>query len=118
MFEFFNSSESGLQQLAGPQFTSSLLSVKEGEDSHSIFNFLDYYPLVNARVHRVGGMDSSSTSRSTETKQWILNENFRATYKKFIVFLVMKQKITSHDRLMLVNYLLLQERISESVEQF
>jgi hypothetical protein len=73
MRRYFESKQSGMQRLVGPQFESSLLTVNGYEESQDIFNFLDYYPLVNARAHRVGGMDSSSTSSSAETKQWILN---------------------------------------------
>lgn len=91
MNEFFNSNDSGLKKIVGPQFKSNLVSVAEEEETHDLFNFLDYYPLVNARVHRVGGMDSGSTRSSNETKQWILNENFRKTYKNFIVHLSLKK---------------------------
>ena len=68
MSEYFSSSESGLKKITGPQFKSNLLKVEEEEETHDLFNFLDYYPLVNARVHRVGGMDSGSTRSSNETK--------------------------------------------------
>lgn len=63
-------------------------------------------------------MDASSSNSSKETKQWILNENLRSTYKKFIFFLVAKKFWSAHDRLMLVNYLLMQERITEAVSEF
>jgi len=44
---------------------------------------LDYYPLVNSRAHRIGGMESSSGA-SQESKSWILNKNLRNTNAKFI----------------------------------
>lgn len=65
---FFNSRQSNVKSKVGTQFKSSLVEVNEYEESHDLFNFLDYFPLVNARAHRVGGMDSSSTNSSNETK--------------------------------------------------
>lgn len=88
------------------------------EESHDIFNFLDYFPLVNARAHRVGGMDSNSSNSSNETKQWILNQNLRETYMRFMVFMVSKKVWTPHDRMMFINYLLMQERVTEAVTEF
>lgn len=117
MSEFFNSKQSDLKRRVGSQFQSSLVQVNNYEESHDIFNFLDYFPLVNARAHRVGGMDSASSS-STETKQWILNQNLRETYMKFMVFLASKKTLSPQDRLMFVNYLLMQERVTEAVTEF
>lgn len=102
----------------GSQFQSSLVSVNTFEESHNIFNFLDYYPLVNARAHRLGGMDTSSTSSSKETKQWILNKNLRDTYKNFVLQMIAKKDWTCHDRLEFVSYLLMQERIKEAIQEF
>ena len=117
MRQYFSSIQS-LKHKVGSQFESVLLSVNNHDESHDIFNFLDYYPLVNARAHRMGGMDSSGSNSSNEAKQWILNENLRKTYKRFILHLVSKRHWTANDRLMFVNYLLMQERISEAVSEF
>lgn len=114
---YFNSKNADLKRRVGSQFTSSLVSVNNHEESHDIFNFLDYFPLVNARAHRVGGMDSASTS-SNETKQWILNKNLRETYMKFMVHMASKKDWSAHDRMMFVNYLLMQERVTEAVDEF
>jgi hypothetical protein len=83
------------------------VEVNEHEESADIFNFLDYFPLVNARAHRVGGMESASGNSSSETKQWILNQNLRATYMQFMIGMASKRRWTPSDRLMLVNYLLM-----------
>jgi hypothetical protein len=82
----------------GPHFTCTLLEVNDYDDAHDIFNFLDYYPIVNARAHRVGGMDATSNS-SHETRQWILNANLRETYMRFVCHLLAKSTWSSHDRL-------------------
>ena len=116
MKEFFESS--GLKSKVGAQFDTKYFSVSSDIDVYDIFTFLDYYPLVNARAHRVGGMEQASTSSSTEAKRWILNDQLRDTYKKFILYLTTKKPLQAHDRLMLVNYLLMQERVVEAIEQF
>lgn len=118
MREFFSSDQANLKKRVGSQFESHLVSVNNYEESHDIFNFLDYYPLVNARAHRLGGMDASSNNSSSETKKWILNEQMNQTYKAFIVYMISKKYWTPHDRLMFVNYLLMQERVSEAVIEF
>ena len=118
MRRFFSSKAAGLKQVVGSQFESSLVSVNIHEESHDIFNFLDYFPLVNARAHRVGGMDQASSNSSNETKQWILNQNLRETYMRFIVQMIGKRVWSATDRLMFVNYLLMQERVTEAVAEF
>ena len=118
MRRFFSSKAAGLKQVVGSQFESSLVSVNIHEESHDIFNFLDYFPLVNARAHRVGGMDQASGNSSNETKQWILNQNLRETYMRFIVQMIGKRFWSAADRLMFVNYLLMQERVTEAVSEF
>lgn len=68
MKEFFSSEQMDLKRRVGPQFKSTLLTVNNCEESQDIFNFLDYYPIVNARAHKVGGMDETSTKNlSPET---------------------------------------------------
>jgi hypothetical protein len=63
-------------------------------------------------------MESTSNNSSTEAKQWILNKNLRETYMRFMVFMASKRAWTAHDRLMFVNYLLMQERVTEAVAEF
>jgi len=73
MKEYFNCQQLKLSKIVGPQFKTRLVAVNEHEEEDDLFNFLDYYPLVNPRAHRVGGMDLQSTNRSQESKRWILN---------------------------------------------
>mmetsp|Transcript_9905 Transcript_9905/g.9749 ORF Transcript_9905/g.9749 Transcript_9905/m.9749 type:complete len:210 (+) Transcript_9905:421-1050(+) len=114
--EFFSSNDN-LVKIVGPDFETSLIKVNGEDDADDRFNFLDYYPLVNSRAHRVGGMDILSQS-SKETQQWILNVQQRETYKKFLVHLVYKKGFPASDKLKLVTYLIMQERIQEAFEQF
>ncbi len=74
-----------------------MIEVNDHEESHDIFNFLDYFPLVNARAHRLGGMESESTNQSKETKQWILNKNLRETYMRFVFLMVSKKTWSAND---------------------
>ena len=64
MKEYFNSDRAGLKKVVGAQFKSKLLTVNDQEEEDDLFNFLDYYPLINPRAHRVGGMDLQSNKRS------------------------------------------------------
>jgi len=72
---------------------------------------------VNARAHRLGGMEKESNN-TKQVQSWIRNQEFLKTYKRFLVYLVLKKSLSVHDRLMLVTYLLMQERIKESIEEF
>ena len=67
MKEFFESQQANLKKRLGPQFNSKFMSVNDQEESHDIFNFLDYHPFVSARAHRVGGMDTGSATNSSST---------------------------------------------------
>ena len=61
MKEFFSSDQMDLKRRVGPQFKSTLLTVNNSEESQDIFNFRDFYPIVNARAHRVSGTDEASS---------------------------------------------------------
>lgn len=96
-----------LKVLVGNSWDSRLLKVDESND-FDVFNHLDYHPLLNARVHRVGQANKLS----------ILNREFRNTYQAFIVSLVGKRVIQGKDYLRLCYYLILQDRIDEAVRVF
>ena len=57
MIEYFNSKQSNLKKIVGADFKSKLITVNDRDEEDDMFNFLDYYPLMNPRAHRVGGMD-------------------------------------------------------------
>lgn len=46
-----------------------------------------------------------------------MNKNLRETYMRFVVFMISKRHWNSNDRLMLVTYLLMQDRIAEAATQ-
>jgi hypothetical protein len=96
-----------LKLLAGSSWDSLLLACNESND-FDVFNHLDYHPILNARVHKVGQANKLS----------ILNREFRNTYQAFIVSLVGKTKISNKDYLRLSYYLILQDRIEEASRMF
>ena len=64
MKEYLNSNFMNAKAKLGPDFNSTLCKVNQREESHDLFAFLDYFPLVNARAHRIGGMSTQASSRS------------------------------------------------------
>lgn len=71
------------------------------------FQFKEYNPLINPRVHDIG-----------KNKQKITNSSFRQTYSNFLKYLLEKRALDSKDNLFLALYLLLQERIDESLKVY
>lgn len=74
----------------------------------SIFGIrhLDYYPLINARAHRVGDA------------QKVMNRNLKTVYQQLIEYLFEKKSHTSIDQINLCYYLLLQDRVTEGIAVF
>ncbi len=70
------------------------------------YQHLDYKPLVNARSHQLGA------------RRQILNNRFDEQYHRLLNVLKFRAELTSEDRMTLVYYLLLQDRIEEAIEWF
>ncbi|MDA3875418.1 MAG: hypothetical protein PF795_15835, partial [Kiritimatiellae bacterium] len=87
----------------GPVFESPLLTVDPVE--RKTYEHLEYDPLVNPRTHEVG--DS----------RIILNEALRNQYTSFLIHMMYRNELNVHDRLGLVYYLLLQDRLEEAVTE-
>lgn len=66
----------------------------------------EYWPLLNARAHRVGG------------RPRILNMNFRAQYIHYLTMLAHRPRLEDDDYLTLTVYLLLQDRTEEALAAF
>ncbi|RUS19884.1 hypothetical protein BC937DRAFT_86775 [Endogone sp. FLAS-F59071] len=79
---------------------SPLLDVRA--DSNGTFEYLDYYPLVNSRVHGMG------------SGHHILNKHFRDQYCTFLEGASQKAVLEPVDLLCAVVYLLLQDRLEEA----
>ncbi|KAF9904971.1 hypothetical protein EC991_002153 [Linnemannia zychae] len=94
----------------GDWFTSSIYTRRphcrlEGTWDDS-FKYLEYFPLINARTHK-------ATRTAT-----ILNDKFREQYSHFLQLLSQKPKHDADDLLILIVYLLAQDRISEAKDKF
>eukprot|EP00930_Biecheleria_cincta_P022682 TRINITY_DN16533_c0_g1_i1.p1 TRINITY_DN16533_c0_g1~~TRINITY_DN16533_c0_g1_i1.p1 ORF type:complete len:2187 (+),score=429.21 TRINITY_DN16533_c0_g1_i1:62-6562(+) len=103
----FLQAEDGVHKQLGPFFESSLVQVSAAQAD---FKHLDYYPLVNKRVHRIEESGAAPP---------ILNAQLRATYEAFLRALAGKpQPLGPEDRLRISYYLLCQDRVAEAAAQF
>ena len=89
-------------------FESSLLKVNPDLTSQGFSKHLEYYPMINARAHKVG----------QDNKTQILNKTFRQTYDMFLQSMAFKKKLSFTDQLVFVYYLQLQDRINEAIKLF
>jgi len=94
----------------GPWFTSRLLKTRPESrykrTQLSAFHYLEYFPLINARTHK-----------ATRTSQ-ILNDRFKTQFDRFLVLLSSKPSHDVNDLLVLIVYLVAQDRVFEAKEQF
>lgn len=88
----------------GPYLVSPVLVIDPVE--RLVYEHLEYAPLVNPRIHRVG-------ARPT-----ILNNRFREQYERFMRVLAYKPELNDEDRLAVANYMFLQDRIEEALSWF
>lgn len=86
---------------AGPALRSPLLNIDPVE--RRAWQHLEYSPLVNARAHRLGG------------QRQILNDKLRAQYEAFLKNLTFQPGLSDEDRLGVIYYLLLQDRVEEAL---
>ena len=76
---------------------------------------LDYYPMVNSRAHMVGDLEN-----------WTLNRNFKQTYGDFLRAMALHASSEKQakplaevvHKMVLVQYLQLQDRVTEAIEIF
>jgi len=91
----------------GAEFKSNLVDVDSKDSGSTWFNeHLEYHPLINGRAHSVGNGKN------------ILNATFRATYDKFLNTMVQKASLSNEEKLILVYYLQLQDRMHEAIDLF
>ena len=81
-------------------FSNELLTIKN-------IRLLEYYPLMNARVHQL-----------FQEKSNILNKEFKIQYHTFLEYLIEVPKMKAEEFLTLIYYLLLQDRIDEAIKIF
>jgi hypothetical protein len=93
-----------LADQCGMVFSSPLLTVDPV--ARMRYQHKEYWPLVNARAHRVGG------------RPRILNHQFHAQYTAFLTSLAYRPTLDDEDNLTLAMYLLLQDRVDEAIQAF
>ncbi|KAG0347623.1 hypothetical protein BG004_007317 [Podila humilis] len=91
-------------------FTSKYLVIRPQSrlrnDYDDSIQYLEYFPLVNSRAHKAN-RDAT-----------ISNDKFKDQYRKFLNLLISKPRHDAGDLLMLVVYLLAQDRIKEAKAKF
>ncbi|CAK83775.1 unnamed protein product (macronuclear) [Paramecium tetraurelia] len=68
---------------------------------------LEYYPLIIKRVHKLQNGENN-----------ILNVQLRKQYTNYLIYLLEKPQFSTIDKLILIYYLLLQERVNEAVQVY
>ena len=94
----------------GYDFKSNLYSYNDSDDS-KIYPHLEYNPLHNARKHPFGNKDDKNLIN-------IENKEFKETYCKYIVDLLSLHQLTIKEKLRLVYYLILQDRMDDALDIF
>lgn len=94
--------ESSLAGQVGPVFESPLLTVDPLVAK--TYEHLEYDPLVNPRAHDVG------------EKRKILNTALRAQYRSFLGHALYRDELEGSERLALVYYLQVQDRLGEAMD--
>ena len=84
----------------GSSFVCDLFEVRPVE--RHLYQHREYWPLVNARVYPLG------------KKREILNQQFAGQYQALLADLRYRTELSDYDRLAVVYYLLLQDRIDEA----
>jgi predicted transcriptional regulator len=95
---------SAFAKQCGTTFNSSLLKVEPV--SRHRYQHKEYWPLINARVYQLG------------RQRKILNKQLDRQYSALLSDLKYKKQLDDYDRMAVVYYLLLQDRIEEANEIF
>ncbi|MCC5851140.1 MAG: hypothetical protein JJU29_23870, partial [Verrucomicrobia bacterium] len=94
---------SRLAGMVGPVFESTLLNIDPVD--RKTYEHLEYDPLVNPRAHQVGAT------------RVILNPAVNQQYRGYLANAAYIHDLNAHERLGLVYYLLLQDRLAEARDQ-
>ncbi len=87
---------------------TSLLKIDEIDEA-KMFPFFEFAPMLNARVHTLGGNKKENN---------IPNQDFKNVYENFIKFLLTLPEIDIKYQIILVYYLILQDRLTEAFNLF
>lgn len=89
-----------LARRVGPYFHSPLVDITPEESG--LYEHKEYWPLVNARFHSMGGQAT------------IANEALKNQYRAFLDILALKKELSADDRLEAAVYLIAQDRVDEA----
>ena len=119
--ELFQRNEYILNSI-GTYFHCALLSKDIAEYEFNQYQHLEYSPLLNARAHTLRVAGSSAGSGGDTKKLTIQNVQFSNQYRAFLEYLSNRvsgcEQFTPNQKLCLVYYLLLQDRIQEAKTMF
>jgi len=101
--EFLQHNEQVINE-AGGRIRSTLLTIDPIE--RRSFEHLEYKPLVNARAHSLG------------KRRQIVNDRFHWQYHRYLTELCFEPQLDQEDLMAVTYYLLLQDRIEESLKTF
>lgn len=89
---------------AGHFVNSPILKIDDFASSD--YDHREYWPLINIRAHQV------------RREREILNERIHGQYHRLLHYLADKPEYSMSDQLSMIYYLLLQDRVAESLERF
>ena len=93
----------------GTHFSSKLVTINQNNCASGFTKHLEYHPMVNRRVHRVGKGEGSK----------IMHPTFACAYNDFLSTIVQKTgSLSIEDKMALAYYLQLQDRIKEAISLF
>lgn len=101
--EFLQHNDQVINEIGG-RLRSTLLTIDPIE--RRTFEHLEYKPLVNARAHSLG------------KRRQIVNDRFHWQYHRYLTELCFEPQLGQEDLLAVTYYLLLQDRIEESLRTF
>lgn len=96
--------QDGFVALCGQYLDSPLLVIDPIE--RRTYEHLDYRPLINPRAHQVG------------LSRVILNGDFLAQYQRLMSVLSFRRELSDAEKMAVIYYLLLQDRVDESLQVF
>lgn len=108
-FAFFHGDIVGVREFFSQDsnkntYLSGFKSLQNDFVSVDKFSVREYFPLVNPRAYSIG------TNREN-----IQNVAFKKTYKEFLEYLVDKWRLDAEDKVVLTNYLILQDRMDDAI---
>lgn len=91
-----------------PYFSSILVDKRDSQHRRMFTKVLEYDPMINSRAHKIG----------QQGEHKILNRTLRETYDNFLQTISCKRRMSYEDKLIMLYYYQLQDRIQEAIKLF